>query len=158
MALPARIADGDPEVRDSSLEIRVDRDRFTGARRCALYQGKWRRPDVSYAHGAVSFQFSRKVDTTKASFRVDGGPARSWTEVYPQLVETGATLEGRSLANPTGGKVLLPLAMLKDVHSVTIRAPLQSRPRQFSIIGLGDALDSAGSLACDAETGFVQTR
>ena len=113
---------------------------------------------MSYAHGVVSFQFNRKLDTTKASFKVDGGPVRSWTEVYPQLVETGATLEGRSLANSTGGKVMLPIMILKGAHSVTIRATPKDRPRQFSIDGLGDALGSATNLACDPEAGFVQAR
>ena len=135
-------------------EIRVTRDRFTDERRCILAQGRAAAPIVSYAHGAVAFQFARGLNTTQASFKIDDGPARAWSSIYPELVETGAALEGRSLGNPTGGKVLLPLALLKGVHAVTIRPAPNRKPRLFSIDGLGDALSSASNLGCDPETGF----
>lgn len=134
--------------------IRVVRDRFTGDSRCALVQGRHNKPGLSYAHGAVAFQFARQLNTTAASFKIDNGPVRAWSAVYPELVETGATLEGRSLDNPTSGKVLLPLAQLKGAHTVTIRPTPRAHPRLFSVDGLSDALGTAKNLGCDAKAGF----
>ena len=135
-------------------QIRVTRDRFTSERRCVLAQGRTSAPTVSYAHGAVTFQFERRLNTTHAFFQLDNGPVRAWNSIYPELVQTGAALEGRSLDNPTGGKVLLPLALLKGAHTVTIRPVPKAKPRQFTIDGLSDALGSAHNLGCDPETGF----
>lgn len=135
-------------------DIHVVRDRFTGESRCALTQGARGRPELSYSHGAVAFQFAHRLSTTKASFKIDDGPVRSWSSIYPELVETGATLEGRSLDNPTGGKVLLPLMQLIGAHTVTIRPTLRARPRLFSVDGLSGALATAKNLGCDAKTGF----
>ncbi len=135
-------------------EIRATHDSFTGASRCQLYQGNRLRQDVSYEHGAVAFQFPRRLDTLQASLKLDGGPAKPWSAFYPELVNTGAQLEGKSLDNPTGGKVMLPLAALKGIHVVTIRPTSKGQPRRFSVDGLGDAIGSAHTLGCDVETGF----
>ncbi|WP_404712181.1 hypothetical protein [Sphingomonas sp. MMS24-J13] len=130
--------------------IRVTRDKFTQDRTCLVFQGRQRKPMVSYAHGAVTFQFASHLNTTEASFKIDNGPVRAWDDVYPALVQTGARLEGRSLDNPTGGKVMIPLSMLRGAHVVTVRPSPRTRPRSFAIDGLGDVLGSAQGLGCEA--------
>jgi len=130
--------------------IRVVSDKFTGAKKCLVFQGKRHKPLVSYDHGAVAFQFARKLNTTKAAFQIDGGPVRAWDDVYPALVQTGAQLEGRSLANPTGGKVIIPLSALKAAHVVVIRPTPKSRPQSFAIQGMGDMIASAQGLGCNS--------
>jgi hypothetical protein len=132
--------------------IRVTRDKFTQARTCLVFQGKRNKPLVSYDHGAVAFHFGSRLNTTKASFRIDDGPVRSWDEVYPALVATGARLEGRSLDNPTGGKVMIPLSLLREAHVVTIRPTMTKRARSFGIDGLGDVLGSSRALGCESGT------
>lgn len=135
--------------------VDVTRDKFTGQVRCRLYQGKRGSPLVTYFRSTLAFQFARKYNTTQASFRVDNGPVRPWTSVYPQLVGLGVPLPGRSLDNPTQGKVLIPLASLSPGHVVTVRATPNTRPLLFGIDGLGDALASARGQGCDPVTGFV---
>lgn len=149
----------DPRITTSRYEIpawriSVSKDRFTSARHCRLYQGSPTHPAVRYYHGVVAFQFARKLDTTTATFKLDDGTPRSWTEVYPALVQGGVNLEGRSLDNPTGGSVLIPLSDLRTTSTVTIRPVPRARPKRFTIAGLGDALASAHGLGCDAEAGF----
>lgn len=128
--------------------IRVLRDKFTGDHQCMIFQGKRRTPMVSYAHGVVSFQFSKQLNTVKASFKIDGGAVEPWDAVYPALAQTGAQLEGRSLDNPTGGKVMMPLSVLHGAHVVIIRPTPTKHPVRFSIDGLGDVLASAHNLGC----------
>ena len=82
-------------------EIRVTRDRFTGASRCLLYQGHRARQDVSYAHGAVSFQFSPRLNTTDASLKLDGNPLTdAASDDAGQASAAGISV---NLGNVTGG-------------------------------------------------------
>jgi hypothetical protein len=134
--------------------IDATRDKFTHGLKCRLYQGGRGLPVVAYARGALAFQFSRGLNTTNADFQIDNGPVLPWTSVYPQLVGTGAPLTGKSLDNPTQGKVLLPVERLTGGHLVTIRAVPDHKPRRFSIDGFSDALASARSQGCDVVTGF----
>lgn len=131
-------------------------DRFTGRRICRVYQGSRRRPTASYQRGTLAFRFARGLDTTRADFRVDDGPAKAWTSVYPTLIGSGATLTGKSMTNPTGGLVILPVSEFENAATVTLRSAPRSRPRTFSVSGLRDALASAQRLGCNAEYGFAR--
>ena len=135
--------------------VDATRDRFTGEMRCRVYQGKRKKPDVAYAQGVLTFRFARKLDTTRASFRVDNGAVQPWSAVYPQIVETGARVRGKSLDNPTEGQVLLPAVTLSGAHVVTIRPTPDRKPRLFSVNGFTDALSSGQAQGCDVRTGFV---
>lgn len=132
-------------------------DRFTHRTECRVFQGSRRRPLVSYARGTLAFAFPRSRNTLTADFRVDNGSVRPWTTVYPALVEAGATLANTSMTNPTQGYVILPLAVLKDATTVTIRSRPRDRPLIFSVGGLGDAVASAKRLGCDPDYGFART-
>lgn len=135
--------------------VDATRDKFTGEMRCRLYQGKRKKPTVAYAQGVLTFRFARKLDTTKASFRIDSGEVQPWTSVYPQIVETGARVRGKSMDNPTEGRVMLPASILAGAHVVTIRPTPTRRPQRFSVGGFADALSSGEAQGCDARTGFV---
>lgn len=132
------------------------RDRFTGRTECRVFQGSRRRPLISYARGTLAFAFPRSRNTIAADFRIDNGPVRPWTTVYPALTEAGATLAHTSMTNPTQGYVILPLGVLEDATTVTIRSRPKDRPRIFSVGGLGDAVASAKRLGCDPDYGFTR--
>lgn len=132
------------------------RDRFEDRTVCRVYQGERRRPAVSYARGTLAFAFARSRNTLSADFRVDDGPVRPWTSIYPALVGAGATLPGRSMTNPTAGLVILPVATLAGATTVTIRARPNDRPRVFWVGGLDDAIASARRLGCDPGNGFAR--
>ena len=150
-----------PQTKTSSYatpawHVSVEKDRFTGLSACKLYQGLWARRTVSYAHDAVVFHFSHKLNTTQAWYRLDGGPTKPWADVYPRLVQAGVVLDGQSLDNPTGGLVMLPAAELAGVHTVTIRVNQRSNPRTFEVDGFSDALASAQARGCDTTTSFLR--
>lgn len=135
--------------------VDATKDRFTGEMRCRIYQGKRKKPDVAYAQGVLTFQFGRHLDTTNASFQIDGGDVQPWISIYPQIIATGGRVRGKSLDNPTEGKVMLPVSILSGAHLVTIRPTLRKAPRSFSVGGFDDALSSGVAQNCDAHTGFV---
>ena len=135
--------------------IDITHDKFTNKIECRLYQGRRKHPLVSYSRSALAFQFKRKLNTTKASFRVGSGPTVPWTSVYPQLVGLGATLSGKSLDNPSQGRVLIPSALLEKDFVIAIRATPRSKPILFGVQGLADSLVTARAQGCDPETGFV---
>ncbi len=135
--------------------IDVTRDKFTNKIECRLYQGRRKHPLVSYTRSTLAFQFKRKFNTNKASFRIGSGPPVMWTSVYPQLIGLGATLSGKSLDNPSEGRVLIPAALFKDSFVIAIRATPKSKPILFGIHGLADSLESARGQGCDPDIGFV---
>lgn len=136
--------------------VETTRDRFTQRVVCQVFQGNRARPEVSYDRDTLAFSFPRTRNTLAADFRVDGGPVRPWTSVYPSLVGSGATLAGKSMANPTQGWVIIPVGAVAGATTVTIRSRPTDRPRTFSVGGLGDALASASRLGCDPRDGFVR--
>lgn len=136
--------------------IDTTRDRFNSRVVCRVFQGSRHQPIVSYARGTLAFAFARSRNTLAAEFRVDNGPTRPWTSVYPALVGAGATLPGTSMTNPTQGLVILPIGILTGATTVTIRARPSDRPRVFSVGGLGDAIASARRLGCDLDNGFTR--
>lgn len=126
----------------------VRRDRFTGRLECRLYQGDRKRPTVAYARASLSFRFNPRLSTLRADYRVDNGPVAAWSTLYPTLIDTGVTLPGGSLANPTAGQVILPMSVLAGAHAVTIRAAPKTRPKVFYIDGLADVLATARTRGC----------
>ncbi|MGI9169578.1 MAG: hypothetical protein ACR2FH_05280 [Caulobacteraceae bacterium] len=133
----------------------IRRDRFTGAVECRVFQGH-KRPSVAFARRSLAFRFPSRLNTLRASYRVDGAPAVAWTTVYPTLVAAGANLPGASLDNPTSGLVILPLSALAGGHMVTIRPTPRSSPRAFYIDGLAEALAAAEVRGCVPDAAFVR--
>ena len=101
------------------------------------------------------FRFARKLNTTRAAFQVDSGEVRAWTAVYPELIGTGARVSGRTMDNPTDGLVMLPVSVLAQAQTVTIRPTPQRRPQRFAIGGFSDALKAGVAQGCDPQTGFT---
>lgn len=132
------------------------RDRFTKRVECRVFQGDRRQPSVSYARATLAFAFPRSRNTLTADFRVDDGPVRPWTSVYPTIVGAGATLSGTSMTNPTRGLVILPVSVLTGATTVTVRSRPTDRPRVFSVGGLNDAIASAHRLGCDPDDGITR--
>lgn len=135
--------------------IEVERDRFTGKVRCELQTPRRGPAEIRYAQGALRFQFSPRVNTLDAWYRIDDGPAKRWQDLYPTLVQTGVTLEGANLANPTGGVVALPRIEVGEARVVTIRTSARSQPRRFKVRGLSEALDAAKRQGC-SDPSFVR--
>lgn len=136
--------------------VDTTRDRFTQKIVCRVYQGSRGDPDISFQRDTLAFQFGHGRNTTDADFRIDGGAVRPWTAVYPSLIASGATLTGASLTNPTDGMVILPVALLENATSVTIRPTPTSKPKTFSVAGLSDAVKAAQQLGCDFNYGFAR--
>ncbi len=136
--------------------ITQTRDKFAGQIRCKVYQGEHAHPAVSYADRGLVFHFSRRLNTLEAVYRLDGGAPHRWRDLYPKIIEAGASLDGGSLANPTGGLVIMPLSELAMVHTITIRPTPTATPRTFTIDGYADAIEAARARGCQPETAFVR--
>lgn len=132
------------------------KDKFTGQIHCRVYQGPKSRPAVSYASRTVAFHFARKLDVSHAWYKLDGGAAKPWSADYPALTALNVSLDGDSLENPTGGLVLIPADEVRGVHTVTIRPTDKSRPVDFGLDGLQDAIANARSQGCDPDGVFIR--
>ena len=130
--------------------IQVEGDRFSGQIRCHLSA-----PRMVFSSGAVRFRFSPKLNTLQAWYKVDSSAAQRWQDAYPALVELGASGDGPSLTNPTGGVVALPMAVLNGAREVTIRPTLHAQPRTFRLRGLEEALAAARRQGCTPDSAFV---
>lgn len=135
--------------------VEATRDKFTHAMQCRVYQGTRKKPSISYYHDTLVFRFARKLNTTQAAFQVDSGEVRPWTAVYPDIIDTGARVAGRSMDNPTDGLVMLPVSALQQAQTVTIRPTPKRRPKRFAIGGFADALRAGVAQGCDPQTGFT---
>lgn len=115
------------------------KDSFTGITSCRLYRRK-----IAYEYGKVSFQFSASTDTSRATYRIDGGPVL--TSVAP--LETFITADLTHLGNPSRGRVLLPAADLAGASQVAIRPRYVQKARTFHLKGLNEALAAARERGC----------
>ena len=134
----------------------MTKDKFAGQIQCSVYQGPKSAPKVSYGQQSLVFHFRRKLNTLDAIYRLDGGQPKRWQDLYPKVIETGATLDGSSLANPTGGLVIVPLSELSGVHTVSIRPTPTASPQTFTIDGYSDAIEAARARGCKPESVFVR--
>lgn len=66
------------------------------------------------------------------------------------------SLEGGSLANPTGGVVLIPQEILTGARTVTIRADRGHTPKRFHLKGFEQALAAARVNGCSDAASFVR--
>jgi hypothetical protein len=103
---------------------------------------------MSYAQGVVGFHLGSSHDAAEAWYSLDDRPPQPWRNDYPVLVAHRVSLEGGSLANPTGGVVLVPEGKLVDVRTVTIRAKADSTPKRFQLKGFQQALSAARLNGC----------
>jgi hypothetical protein len=136
-------------------DMRIERDGFTGQVRCRLFSpaglGQGR---ISYARGVLGFHLGADRDAAQAWYSVDDAPPRPWRDDYPLLVARRVSLEGGSLANPTGGVVLIPQETLAGARTVTIRADRGVTPRRFRLKGFEQALAAARANGCADPAAF----
>ena len=138
----------EPQVATRALAVgdwtaKVRTDRFTGEVTCSLTgQG------MSFHRDTVVFHLGRSIDSSQAFFRVDAGAARSVREPRVENETHGFFLDSGPIDNPSGGRVALPLSMVKDAKQVLIRASTKHSPRAFDVSHLGEALTAAKAAGC----------
>lgn len=138
-------------------EMRIQRDGFTGQTRCRLFAPKdLRQGAISYAGEVVGFHLDPDRDVAQAWYSIDDKPPRPWRDDYPVLVARRVSLEGGSLANPTGGVVLIPTEALTGARTVTIRAGREVSPKRFRLRGFERALAAARANGCADPTAFAR--
>jgi hypothetical protein len=128
-------------VGDWTAKVRADR--FTGEVTCSL-AGR----GMSFHRDTLVFHLGRSVDSAQAFFRIDGGPARSVREPWVENETHGFFLDSGPIDNPSGGRVALPLSMVKDAKQILIRASIKHTPRTFDVSRLGEALSAAKAAGC----------
>jgi hypothetical protein len=138
-------------------EMRITRDGFTGQTQCRLFAPKdLRQGRISYASGVMGFHLDPDHDVVQAWYSIDDKPPRPWRDDYPVLTARRVSLERGSLANPTGGVVLIPTETLAGARTVTIRADREASPRRFRLRGFERALTAARANGCTDPTSFAR--
>jgi hypothetical protein len=122
------------------------RDRFAGGESCRM-----RRGPIALAGGFATFSLGKQVDTADAQFRIDNGPVKPWRTLAPRLVAAGLTIQDDSLANPSRGQVILPLADIIAGREVDIRPAGRQNPQRFRLTSLAPAVDLAALRGCQVE-------
>jgi hypothetical protein len=138
-------------------DMRIERDGFTGQIRCRLFSpaglGQGR---ISYASGVLGFHLDPDRDVAQAWYSIDDAAPRPWRDDYPLLVARRVSLEGGSLANPTGGVLLIPQEKLTGARTVTVRAARGVSPKRFRLSGFEEALAAARANGCADPAAFSQ--
>lgn len=138
-------------------DMRIEHDGFTGQTRCRLFSPSgWGQGRISYADGVLGFHLDADRDVARAWYSVDDTAPRPWRDDYPALIARRVSLEGGSLANPTGGVVLIPQEILAGARTVTIRADRGRTPKRFRLRGFEEALAAARANGCSSAASFVR--
>ena len=117
----------------------VYKDSFTGVTSCRLYKNR-----IAYESGKIAFQFAPSTDTSRATYRVAGGPVM--TAVAP--LDTFMSTNLARLENPSQGRVLVPTPELAGAGDVAIRPRYARKARTFKHKGLDKALAQADARGC----------
>ena len=125
--------------------VRARTDRFTHGASCEVL-----RPHVRYERQAVVLQLPRRVDTSAAVYRIDDGPLISVGVDAMELARLGFALHGDDLANPSGGRVIVPARRLVEAQAIRVEARPHGAVYRFEVGGLASALDAAAGLGCAA--------
>jgi hypothetical protein len=123
--------------------VRTRTDRFTGRSACTLT-----RPQVRYERQALVLQLPARLDTSAAVYRIDDGPAVPAREDAMELARLGFALHDDDLANPSGGRVTVPVRRLVGAHTIRIEAKPRGAVYRFKVDGLASALDAASRMGC----------
>lgn len=123
--------------------LRVETDRFSDRSVCRLTRG-----NVRYERHALVIQLSRRIDTSQAIYRIDGGPPIAVSADAVELARLGFTLHADDLTNPSLGQVRVPESRLGDARVIAIQPRFGARPISVKVDGLGAALDAAGRDGC----------
>jgi len=134
-------------------QLRIERNRFSGNIACRL---RSRDHHGVYAGRAIGFRLGKHMDTTLATYRLDGGPAHEWRDQLPELIRLGTPIDGPGLDDPTGGFVWLPLSILRDVSRIAIQGRPDRRPEAFHLRGFAGLHDTARTRGCSTDQQFVR--
>lgn len=132
--------------------LRIERNRFSGEIQCRL---RFHDKSIVYASHALGFRFSKHLNTSRATYRIDGEPVKRWRDDLPELVDLGAPIDGPRLDNPTGGTVWIPVAKLQDANRVTIQPRPNRHPVVFRLRGFSGLLAIAQAQGCTPDSRFV---
>jgi hypothetical protein len=130
-------------VHVGAWSVVVARDRFAGTSSCSLDAR-----DVSLHRGTAIFRLGRGLDTTRAVFRLDGGPPREVSEAFDAVEARGFFPERGWIVDPAGGEAALPAAYLSGVRAVTLRVSPKLPPRVFKVAHLDEAIATAQAYGC----------
>ncbi len=123
--------------------LTVTRDPFAQTTVCDL-----RGRSMLLARGAMTFYFGGKTETLDALYKVDDGRAVSWRVNAVALAASGALTQSEDLANPSGGRVAVPVKTLAGARYISIRPSLHVRARVYSVADLPAALARADADGC----------
>jgi hypothetical protein len=84
----------------------------------------------------ATFRFHHWVDTSRAEFKLDNGPALPAQSVALEAAALGAQLWTDNITNASDGRVSIPLGRLAQAQTITIRPNPRARPRSFTLSGL----------------------
>lgn len=131
--------------------LAVRHDGLTRQTRCRLHANNRR---ILYQPQALGFAFRKSRDTLGAWYIIDNDAPVRWQDRYPQLIASGAAIDGPGLDNPTGGVVWIPIDEVAHAHNVRIRAGTRGQGRLFRLVGFASMLDAAHRLGCSSDASF----
>jgi hypothetical protein len=129
-------------------QLEMVRDPFVGRVVCRLRSGS-----MTFTTGAMTFQFSGRVDTFPAIYKIDNGPAVAWRTNAMALAARRVKIADESLDNPSRGQVLIPDQFLNGAHAVSIRVAPDRAVTTFNLDGLAGAVAVVRATACGADFG-----
>lgn len=125
-------------------KLEVSQDQFAGRTVCTLSHGP-----ITVRHGVAEFRFSGSTNTANAEVRIDGGAAAPAGSMAVEAAGLGARFGGQNLKNPSDGRVEVPLRLVANAATVSIRPDMRSSRRDYSLKGLSQALAAAEERGCD---------
>jgi hypothetical protein len=129
-------------------QLEMARDPFTGGVACTLRSGP-----MTFTTGAMTFQFSKRIDTFPALYRIDDRPAASWRSNAMALAARRVKIADETLDNPSRGQVLIPDDLLSGAHVVSIRIAANRAVTTFRLDGLAPAVEVVRATACGPSFG-----
>ena len=131
--------------------IRIENDRFDGSVACSI-----RKRDIVVHDRLAVFSMGARQDTSAAEYRIDSGVAHSVHEQALHIAVLGAAPLRKTVGNPSGGYVVLPLGILTAARSIQIRATKQGEVKSFDVVGLNEALLTASDNGCQSSTSSIR--
>ncbi len=123
--------------------IAIAKDRFSGTSRCSI-TGR----DVSLHSGTAIFRLTRRGDTTRAVFRLDGGPPRAIADSFDAVQAKGFFPQRGWIVDPDGGEAALPASHLSGIRTVTWRASPGQHLRRIKVAHLDEAIATVRADGC----------
>lgn len=134
----------------------VRTDSFTGQITCFISSRKTAIQNrITYAGRTLGFAFDGYVNPNTTWFRADDNPAEKLSEVYPTLYARGQVVPPRNLDNLSKTIVMIPMESVEGADHIYIRPDDKSKPREFRLIGLKEALGTARDNGC-TEDNYVR--